>query len=95
MSDAVPFGAQLYEALKQRGQGAVITGRMNYADVQELKAADREQTAQMFRGSSYEIVQHIRNDSPDELAELFVGYAEDAATAAGAIVFVGAVWISG
>lgn len=83
------YGARLYEALKRVGQGTAVTSRMRYADVQRLKAADRAETARLFRGSSYALIQSIKRDAPAEVAALLVGEAEAQARAAIIVIFCG------
>ena len=61
------FGAQLIDALKRRS--TTVMGRFNYAQIQELKAASREDVALLFRGLGYHAVQRAKSDSPEELAD--------------------------
>jgi hypothetical protein len=79
MNDEQPFGLQLYNGLREGGHLQLLTAQLNYADIQELKKADREDVIQLFRGYSYEFLQHLKNDSPDELARLIILKAEAAA----------------
>ena len=72
----IPFGQALRDELRAPGRGDVITGKLSYAGVQELKAADREKTPRMFRGSGYEVVQRIERDSPAELARFLIAAAQ-------------------
>ena len=71
-----PFGHRLVEALQKHGRRDVVTGRLNYAAIQELKSASRAQTVELFRGSSASIRQCIESNSPDEVAAYLVGFAD-------------------
>ena len=87
-----PFGLRLYEEMKRQGTHVLITGWMKYADVQKLKAADREGVVKMFRGSGYALVQRLKQDEPEEVARLLIAQAErgqNAALAGMAISFMG------
>lgn len=67
--DEAPFGTQLYDALKRIGRAHVITRELKYAEVQRLKAGGRAEVVELFRGSSYEIVQLIKTGSPKAVAD--------------------------
>ena len=53
------FGQALYDELKRLGGG--VTSNLKYADIQRLKAADREAVVDLFRGSGYAVIQRIKN----------------------------------
>ena len=76
--DAETFGLTLYEQLRRLHRGSIVTQRMKFADVQRLKSADRSETLRLFHGSSYETIQHIKQDSPHALAAYLVKQAEEA-----------------
>lgn len=73
----VPFGRALFESLGRLHGGEILTRRMKYGDIQELKNAKREQTLGLFAGSSFEVLQRIKKDSPEELAEFRVNQADE------------------
>jgi hypothetical protein len=87
-----PFGYRLYEELKQQGTHSLITGGMSYADIQILKAADREGVVKMFRGSGYALVQRLKQENPEEVARLLIAEAQRAQSTAMvgmAVMFMG------
>ncbi|MHC4875329.1 MAG: hypothetical protein ACYTGL_02450 [Planctomycetota bacterium] len=81
MNDERPFGLQLYDGLRESGHLEVLTAQLNYADIQRLKKADREDVIKLFRGYPYAFLQRLKNDSPEELAKLITLEAEAAAAA--------------
>ena len=84
-----PFGHRLYDELREQGLHAFLTSRLNYADIQRLKAADRTEVVKMFRGSSYAWIQRLKEDEPGELARFLSVEHARAQAAAAAIVILG------
>ena len=76
--DTRSFGRALYDELKRLGYGSIVTERLNYAQVQRLKAADRPEVIRLFRGSDYEAIQRIKEDSAADLASYLVERAREA-----------------
>ncbi|MCA9107103.1 MAG: hypothetical protein KDA83_16915 [Planctomycetales bacterium] len=72
------FGARLYAELRKLSGYDLITGIMDYKAIQQLKAADREGTVKLFRGSSFEVTQLLRTAEPEEAARYFVTKATEA-----------------
>ena len=70
MSEAAekPFGLRLYEELRELGGLEPITATLNYADIQRLKAARREDLVEILRGSSDELMRHLAQDPPERFA---------------------------
>ncbi len=86
MNDEQPFGLQLYNGLRESGHLEVLTARLNYAGIQELKKGDREAVIKLFRGHPYSFQQRLKNDSPEDLVKLIVLRAEVASAAGQQIV---------
>lgn len=86
------FGLELYEELRRQGGYSMVTSMLDYAGIQRLKAASREEVVELFRGSEYLVLQRILTDTPRELAA-FLQQRLMAARAAMAMgfVFVGAM----
>jgi hypothetical protein len=63
-----PVGLRLYEELVHEGGLSALTSRLSYAQIQALKAADREDLARIFHGSSYDFLQRLKRDPPERLA---------------------------
>lgn len=82
------YGAELLEALKRAGHASRVTSRMDYAAIQKLKAADRQGTAKLFRGSDYVLIQEIKTKSPEEVVELIERQAAQQARAAASSVTI-------
>lgn len=79
MQDKNPtFGGRLYSELRQKSGYDVITTIMDYQAIQQLKVADREQTQKLFQGSSYEVIQLLKNAEPEAVADFLVAKAEEA-----------------
>ena len=78
MTENPPFGLALYEELKQLGHSSALFRKMSYAQIQQLKAASRDETLKLFQGSYYEVIQHIKRDTPAELALYLVEQAKAA-----------------
>ncbi|MEM8670042.1 MAG: hypothetical protein AAGG48_21120 [Planctomycetota bacterium] len=79
MSDEdTTFGGRLYSELRKLSGYNLVTGIMDYNAIQQLKAADREGTLKLFRGSSYEVIQLLKSKEPEEVAQHFVAKAEEA-----------------
>lgn len=97
MNDEQPFGLQLYNGLRESGHLELLTAQLNYADIQKLKKANREDVIKLFRGYPYAFLQHLKNDSPDELARLIILKAEaaraDAAAAASCDTHIAALLV--
>ena len=65
---SLPFGARVYEELRRRGMGP--TGHLDYSEVQELKAADREGTLRLLRTSlDYTAIQRLKHAEPAAFAD--------------------------
>ena len=68
--EATTFGSALLGALKRCGASI---GAFDYATIQELKAADREETIRILRehssNLSYAAIRAIREDDPEEIAQ--------------------------
>jgi hypothetical protein len=64
-----PYGAQLCEKLKELKRLDLITRKLSYDAIQQLKAADRTETLKLFRGSHYDFLQLIKTSEPAEVAE--------------------------
>ena len=86
MYDEQPFGLQIYNGLRESGHLEVLTAQLNYAGIQRLKQADREDVIKLFRGYPYAFLQRLKNDSPEELVKLIVLKAEVAAAASQHVV---------
>lgn len=83
-----PFGERLYDEIREQGLHFFITQRLDYAEIQELKAADRDEVAKMFRGSGYEIVQRLKTDEPEEFARFLAAEAEKSQQAAAVVAAI-------
>ena len=68
------FGALLYEALCDQGGRTVLTSRLGYAQIQQLKSADRSIVATLLGGSSPAILRRVESDSPQVLAAYMCGF---------------------
>lgn len=81
--DTRPFGARFVEALhRETGSRAVLP----YATIQRLKSADREATVRALRETcsslaSYELLQRLRRDQPEEVARWLTWCGRQAAFA--------------
>ena len=71
-TDAAPFGLQLYEALRQAGLMSLVTSRLSYAQIQELKQADREALGAVFPGASYAMRQRFKTQSVEQILVLLL-----------------------
>lgn len=76
--DGQTFGGRLYSEMRKQSGYDLITGIMNYKAIQQLKAADRDATLKLFGGSSYEVIQLLKNCEPEEAAQHLVAKAEEA-----------------
>jgi hypothetical protein len=63
-----PYGGQLCEKLKELKRLDLITRKLSYDAIQQLKAADRAETLKLFRGSHYDFLQLIKTREPAEVA---------------------------
>ena len=82
------FGQALYDELKRLGGG--VTSNLKYADIQRLKAADREAVVDLFRGSGYAVIQRIKEDTPEQVADYLTRQALQAQQTA--LIFAGMIW---
>ena len=89
MSDETePFGSQLCHELKRLSRFDMITNRLNYDAIQQLKQSDRQQTLKLFQGSPYEFLQLIKTRSPAEIADYLVEQQKQASAAVAAIMMI-------
>ena len=72
------YGGRLYAELRQQSGYDLITEIMDYKAIQQLKIADRETTLHLFRGSSYEVIQLLKTDEPEDVASQLVAKWEEA-----------------
>lgn len=86
MSEEKPFGLQLYEGLKEHGRLELLTALLNYAGIQQLKQADRDEVLKMFHGHPYAFLQRLKKDTPAEIVDQIVRRAEMAAAAGQQVV---------
>ena len=68
------YGAQFYDALCEQGGRSAVTSRLGYAQIQELKSADRAGVAALLSGSSSAILKRVANDPPELLAAYMCGF---------------------
>ncbi len=85
-SEIEPFGSRLLAELKATNQFDFITGKLNYDAIQKLKRADRKETARLFLGSSYDLLQMIKTKEPAEVAAYLAQQKLQDAAAAAAII---------
>jgi len=76
-----PFGLLVYRALKRHPDGNLVTMNLMYADIQKLKVADRAATLELFPKPSFAEVQTLKTAPPEQVVELYVGLAKEAAAA--------------
>lgn len=69
------YGGRLYAELRKLSGYNLIAGIMNYAAIQQLKVADRDDTVKLFRGSSDEVIHVLRTVEPEEAAQYLVAKA--------------------
>lgn len=66
------FGGRLYMELRRLSGFDVITDKLEYGPIQQLKQADREQTVALFQASS-ELLRHaLRTAEPEDVARMMV-----------------------
>jgi hypothetical protein len=80
----------LYRELRKLSGYDLIAGKLNYEAIQQLKQADRETTLKLFYGSSYEVLQQLKTEEPEEVARYLVENAKAAAAdgSAGSAVLI-------
>ena len=79
MSDSSKgFGARLYSEMRKQSGYDVITAMMDYNAIQQLKRADREGALKLFSGSGYEIIQLLKSEEPELVAQRLVAAAQAA-----------------
>jgi len=66
------FGSRLYSELRELSGYDLITGIMDYKAIQKLKIANREETLKLFQGSSYEVIQLLKRQEPEDVAKQLV-----------------------
>jgi hypothetical protein len=92
MSDETEtFGSQLCNELKRLNRFDMITNRLHYDAIQQLKQSDRQQTLKLFQGSHYEFLQLIKTRSPAEIADYLVEQQKQASAAVAAIMMMNIV----
>ena len=77
-NDVDRYGERLYEELRRLSGYDLIVNIMDYKAIQQLKASDRQGTLKLFRGSNYEVIQLLKNDEPEVVAQNLVAMAEEA-----------------
>jgi hypothetical protein len=85
-SESEPYGAQLLTEIRKLKRLDLITNKLDYQGIQQLKQADRETTLKMFYGSSYALLQLIKSKEPAEVAQALVQAQQDDSGAAAAIM---------
>jgi len=68
------YGARLYDALCAQGGRSVVTSRLGYAQIQELKSADRSGVAALLSGSSSAFLKRVASHPPEVLAAYMCGF---------------------
>ncbi len=76
--DSNTFGGRLYSELLHLTGYDLMTSMMNYKTIQQLKVSDRQDTLELFRGSSYEVMQLLETAEPEDVARYFTSKAEEA-----------------
>ena len=66
------FGMEVYDALRAQSGFQILTTLFNYQAIQKLKSADRAAVVKLFSTSSYEVIQVMKEKSPDEIALFLV-----------------------
>ena len=74
-NDAQPYGARLYAELKRLD---ILVSKFNYATIETLKRANREETVRFFRASDEDVLQQIRTREPEEVIRYVVEKAKRA-----------------
>ncbi len=67
--EGATYGQRFVDELKRLGMGSVLTGRLSYKQIQELKRADREGVVTALRGSDYAVLQLVRDNGPEDAAK--------------------------
>ena len=81
-----PFGSRLLAELKAAQQFDFVLNKLDYAAIQKLKQADREATARLFLGSSYDVLQMLKTKEPPEIAAYLAQQKTQAAATAAAVL---------
>jgi hypothetical protein len=71
------FGSRLHAELKKLHASHLLSA--DYGALQRLKQADRDTTVKMFYGSSYDIIQQLKVNEPEEVARYMLAQAKSAA----------------
>src|SRR5688500_17407146 len=80
--EAQPYGGLLRQELRKLQRLDLITRKLNYAEAQRLKCANREEAVKLFRGSSYAFLHLLKTYEPDEVARRLMQQGQQAAAAA-------------
>jgi len=67
-----PFGARVLDEIRERGLFSQLTQRMDYAQIQRFKDADRGTVVRLFAGGpqGYVAVQRLETASPSEIVDV-------------------------
>lgn len=63
------FGLRLYEEIRRRGLLFVLTSELDYAGIQRLKGANREEVVRMFFGLGYSTLQVLKSAPVKEVVD--------------------------
>ena len=88
--NARPFGQQLYDQLVDRGK--LVSERLSFAAIQELKSASRQDVQRLFRVRNRTLLAMLETDPPEVIAAFFVGYEEGARGAMTLLGIGGPFW---
>ncbi len=78
MSDeSIPFGGQVFDELRRLTGDNVVGTRFDYAEIQELKAADRAGTARLLEQGGSKLTDVIETGEPAEVAQFLILEAEE------------------
>ena len=61
---AEPYGLVFYRTLRKLG----VTSLFDYAKIQQLKRADRAETAKLLRNFGYAVIQLVKEHDPEDAA---------------------------
>lgn len=67
-----PFGQQLYEGMRRAGLMGLLTRHLDYAEIQELKRAERAGVVRLFPGAPYAMRQRFKTESAEQIVEVLV-----------------------
>ena len=71
--DSESYGARLYAELKKCD---VVVSRWNFATIEALKRANREETVRFFRASDDDVLQQIKTREPTEVVQYVIEKAK-------------------